>query len=54
MTDVVLFHHALDAELFLHPGDRHLFGDSALPSHHPDAGAPLRQRSLDFLARVGA
>jgi dienelactone hydrolase len=45
---------AEDAELFLYPGDQHLFGDSALPSYDPDAGALLRRRSLDFLARVGA
>jgi dienelactone hydrolase len=44
---------AEDAELFLYPGDQHLFADRTLPSYDPDAGALLRQRTLDFLDRVG-
>ncbi len=44
---------AQDGELFLYPGDKHLFADSSLPSYVPDAAALLLQRALDFLARVG-
>ncbi len=40
------------AELFLYPGDRHLFTDSSLPSYDADAAALVRQRSRDFLDRV--
>jgi dienelactone hydrolase len=39
-------------ELFLYPGDKHLFADSSLPSYTPDAAALLAQRSRDFLDRV--
>ncbi|MFN2467195.1 MAG: dienelactone hydrolase family protein [Gaiellaceae bacterium] len=38
------------AELFLYPGDQHLFADSSLPSYDADAAALLRERVLDFLA----
>lgn len=38
------------AELFLYPGDHHLFGDSSLPSYDAEAAALLRKRVLDFLA----
>jgi dienelactone hydrolase len=38
-----------DAELFLYPGDRHLFADSSLPSYDADAAALLTRRILDFL-----
>ena len=40
------------AELFLYPGDRHLFTDSSLPSYEPDAAAQVLRRSLEFLDRV--
>ena len=40
------------AELFVYPGDRHLFADSSLPSYDADAAALLVQRSKDFLHRV--
>lgn len=40
------------AELFLYPGDRHLFADSSLPSYHADAAALVAQRSREFLDRV--
>jgi dienelactone hydrolase len=40
---------ARDAELFLYPGDQHLFADSSLPSYDPDATALLTQRVLVFL-----
>lgn len=41
-----------DAELFLYPGDRHLFEDDSLPSYDPEAAALLTQRVLAFLARI--
>ena len=41
-----------DAELFLYPGDQHLFEDDSLPSYDPEATALLTQRVLAFLARV--
>jgi dienelactone hydrolase len=41
------------AELFVYPGDRHLFADSSLPSYDADAAALLVQRSREFLDRVG-
>jgi dienelactone hydrolase len=40
------------AELFVYPGDRHLFADSSLPSYDADAAALLVQRSREFLDRV--
>jgi len=39
-----------DAELFLYPGDQHLFADSSLPSYDAAAAALLRERVLAFLA----
>jgi dienelactone hydrolase len=39
------------AELFLYPGDQHLFADSSLPSYDADAAALLTRRVLDFLAQ---
>lgn len=41
---------ARDAELFLYPGDAHLFTDSSLPSYNPAATALLTERVLAFLA----
>jgi dienelactone hydrolase len=41
------------AELFVYPGDRHLFTDSSLPSYEADAAALVVQRSRQFLDRVG-
>jgi dienelactone hydrolase len=41
------------AELFVYPGDRHLFTDSSLPSYDPDAAALVVQRSRAFLDRLG-
>ncbi|MET8630729.1 dienelactone hydrolase family protein [Kitasatospora sp. NPDC004669] len=38
-----------DAKLFLYSGDQHLFADSSLPSHDPDASALLTQRVIQFL-----
>ena len=41
------------AELFVYPGDQHLFTDSSLPSYDADATALVLQRSREFLDRVG-
>ena len=41
------------AELFVYPGEGHLFADSSLPSYDPDATALLVQRSRKFLDQVG-
>lgn len=38
-----------DAELFLYPGDRHLFADRSLPSYDEQAAALLTERVLAFL-----
>ena len=43
---------APDAELFLYPGDRHLFADSSLPSYDEPAATQLTQRVLTFLERT--
>ena len=37
------------AELFLYPGDQHLFADSSLPSYDAAAAALLTERALAFL-----
>ena len=42
------------AELFLYPGDEHLFADSSLPAYDPDAAALLMDRVLTFLDSVEA
>ncbi|MGH9119632.1 MAG: dienelactone hydrolase family protein [Acidimicrobiales bacterium] len=44
-----LVESAEHAELFLYPGDQHLFADASLPSYDVDAAALLRQRVLEFL-----
>ena len=41
---------AEDGELFLYPGDQHLFADSSLSSYDPDATTQLTRRVLEFLA----
>lgn len=43
---------AADGELFLYPGDAHLFTDSSLPVHDAEATALVLRRTLEFLARV--
>ncbi|GIH91633.1 dienelactone hydrolase family protein [Planobispora siamensis] len=43
---------AADAELFLYPGDGHLFADSSLPDYDEGAAALLTERVLGFLDRV--
>ena len=40
-------------ELFVYPGDRHLFTDSSLPSYDADATALVLERSRDLLDRLG-
>jgi dienelactone hydrolase len=40
------------AELFLYPGEEHLFGDSSLPAYDAAATALLIERVLTFLATV--
>ncbi|GAA0921980.1 dienelactone hydrolase family protein [Nonomuraea longicatena] len=47
-----LVRSAPDAELFLHPGDRHLFADSGLPSYDKEAAERLLGHTLAFLARL--
>jgi dienelactone hydrolase len=41
---------AAHAELFLYPGDQHLFADASLPSFDEAAAALLTERVLSFLA----
>lgn len=41
-----------DAELFLYPGDRHLFADNSLPDYDEAAASLLVQRVLSFLDAV--
>jgi dienelactone hydrolase len=42
-----------NAELFLYPGDGHLFADSSLSDFDEEAAALLKERCLVFLANVG-
>ena len=42
------------AELFLYPGEEHLFADSSLPSYDPVAASLLVERVRAFLAAVEA
>ena len=44
-----LVDEAEDAELFLYPGDQHLFADSSLPSYDAGAAELLTERVLSFL-----
>jgi dienelactone hydrolase len=41
-----------DAELFLYPGDRHLFADNSLSDYDDGAATLLEERVLAFLAAV--
>lgn len=41
-----------DAELFLYPGNTHLFADNSVSGYNAEAAALLKQRVLDFLERV--
>jgi dienelactone hydrolase len=49
-----LVESAEHAELFLYPGDKHLFADASLPSYDPEAAALLAQRVLKFVADAPA
>ena len=40
------------AELFLYPGEQHLFADSSLPDYDAAAAALLTERVLTFLTAV--
>lgn len=40
------------AELFVYPGDQHLFADSSLEAYDPEAAALLMERVQAFLASV--
>jgi len=40
------------AELFLYPGDKHLFADDSLPDYDEDAATLLMQRVLVFLENL--
>jgi len=40
------------AELFLYPGDLHLFTDRSLPSYDEEGATLLTRRVLDFLAAI--
>jgi dienelactone hydrolase len=40
------------AELFVYPGDQHLFADSSLDAYDPEASALLMERVQAFLASV--
>ena len=42
-----------DAELFLYPGDRHLFTDRTLDDYDEDATRLVTERALAFLDRLG-
>ena len=44
---------AADGELFVYPGDRHLFSDASLSSYDAGAAALLTERVLAFLQRLG-
>ena len=41
------------AELFVYPGDRHLFADNSLPDYDERAATLLEQRVLGFLDNIG-
>jgi dienelactone hydrolase len=48
-----LVESAEHAELFLYPGDRHLFADSSLPDYDEGAATLLMERVLAFLEHRG-
>jgi dienelactone hydrolase len=41
------------AELFVYPGDRHLFADNSLPDYDESAATLLEERVLGFLDNIG-
>jgi dienelactone hydrolase len=40
------------AELFLYPGNRHLFADNSLPDYDEKAAELLMERVLSFLDKI--
>jgi len=40
------------AELFLYPGDKHLFTDNSLPDYDESAATLVKQRVLSFLDSI--
>ncbi len=46
-----LLEEAEEAEMFLYPGDQHLFADRSLPSYNAEAFNLLMERVLDFLGK---
>ena len=49
LGDVDVARSIESAELFLYPGDGHLFTDSSLPAYDPDATALVLERVRGFL-----
>jgi dienelactone hydrolase len=47
-----LVQDAKNAELFLYPGDQHLFADSSLPSYDAEAAALMTNRVVEFLGAL--
>jgi dienelactone hydrolase len=47
-----LVEKAEEAELFLYPGNQHIFADSSLPSYDPNASELLLERVLEFLVAL--
>jgi dienelactone hydrolase len=47
-----LANSAATAELFVYPGDQHLFADSSLDAYDPESAALLKERVLAFLASL--
>jgi dienelactone hydrolase len=47
-----LVHSSDQAELFLYPGNEHLFTDASLPSFNQAAAEQVRSRTLAFLAGI--
>lgn len=43
---------AKSADLFLYPGDRHLFADDSLPDYDKKAAALLMERVISFLDKI--
>ena len=48
-----LVEEAENAELFLYPGNAHLFADSSLPDFDEAAARLVKERTLAFLEAVG-
>jgi dienelactone hydrolase len=46
-----LVKEADDGELFVYPGERHLFTDGSLPTYDAEAATLVTERVLEFLAR---